>query len=276
MRPGPGSASWTINAERIVVLAWPRAILLQFAHPLVAAGVAAHSTFRTHPFSPLARLHGTVRAMLDLTFGEDAAAEAAAARINRIHDRVHGQLAERVGRYPAGMPYSAHDPALLAWVQITLLESMPLAFEHLVGPLAAGVKDAYCTEARDAAAMLGIPADMLPGSYADVQAEVAARLEDGTLVVGPEARSLARDILNPRMGPIAWPGSRQVSRFTTGLLPPALREAYGLDWTTRDAEAFDAWTRRVRRLGSRVPRRVRTWGAARVTSRVRHARGKHR
>ena len=37
--------SHRVNAERVMLLAWPRAILLQVAHPLVAAGVAAHSSF---------------------------------------------------------------------------------------------------------------------------------------------------------------------------------------------------------------------------------------
>lgn len=43
---GVESVSRRINAERLAVLSWPRAILLQLAHPLVAAGVAEHSSFR--------------------------------------------------------------------------------------------------------------------------------------------------------------------------------------------------------------------------------------
>lgn len=38
---GPASVSWKINREVIVVAGWGRAILLQFAHPLVAAGINA-------------------------------------------------------------------------------------------------------------------------------------------------------------------------------------------------------------------------------------------
>jgi len=34
-----------INAERVVLAGWSRAILLQLAHPLVAQGVADHSSF---------------------------------------------------------------------------------------------------------------------------------------------------------------------------------------------------------------------------------------
>jgi len=50
----PLTVSRRINAERLALLGWSRAILLQFAHPLVAAGVADHSTFRGSPFAALA------------------------------------------------------------------------------------------------------------------------------------------------------------------------------------------------------------------------------
>ena len=62
--------SWRINAERFVLLGWGRAILLQFAHPLVAAGVAEHSSFRESGAAAVRRLHLTVKAMLALAFGD--------------------------------------------------------------------------------------------------------------------------------------------------------------------------------------------------------------
>ena len=42
---GPLPVSHRVNREAVVVLGWGRAILLQLAHPLVAAGVGAHSGF---------------------------------------------------------------------------------------------------------------------------------------------------------------------------------------------------------------------------------------
>src|SRR5690606_28366098 len=36
-----------VNAERVVLLGWTRAILLQFAHPLIAAAIHEHSDFRS-------------------------------------------------------------------------------------------------------------------------------------------------------------------------------------------------------------------------------------
>src|SRR5206468_2259712 len=80
--------------EIILLLAWGPAILLQLAHPLVAQGVADHSTFRSSPRGRLRRFQGTLEAMLRLSFGTEAEARLVIARINAIHDHVNGQLTD--------------------------------------------------------------------------------------------------------------------------------------------------------------------------------------
>ena len=124
-----------VNAERVLLLAWARAILLQLAHPLVAAGVDDHSTFREGRLTAVSRLHHTVRAMLSLTYGSAAERDATLATINGIHRRVNGTLRGPVGPFAAGTRYSAEDPALLLWVHATLLESVPLVYNRVVRPL---------------------------------------------------------------------------------------------------------------------------------------------
>src|SRR3954467_11466239 len=104
-RAGPGSVTWTINRKLIVVAGWGRAILLQLAHPAVAAGVHDHSSFRGSLRTSFRRLHSTVGSMLALTFGDTEQMIAAAARINTIHDRVRGRIEHGVTE-----TYSAHDP----------------------------------------------------------------------------------------------------------------------------------------------------------------------
>jgi uncharacterized protein (DUF2236 family) len=258
---GPGSASWRINGERAVVLGWPCAILMQFAHPLIAAGVADHSSFRQSRLSPLVRLHGTIQAMLGLTFGDEPTAAAAADRINRIHDRVTGTLRKAAGPFPAGTPYSAHDPQLLAWVQLTLLDTMPRAYELLVRPLATADKDAYCLEARVGAVRLGLPGELIPATFDEVSRAVSARLMDGSLVVTEAARALARDILTPGT-PAPWPLGRIHRLITAGLLPAGLRKAYGLSWSVRDERALARWSAGLRWASTRTPAALRRWRAA--------------
>ena len=145
-RPSPGGITWTIAGERLALLAWPRAILLQLAHPLVAAGVAEHSGFRSSPFAPFARLHATVGAMRQLTFGTDEEAEAVVRRILGIHDRVNGTLREAAGTHAGGTRYSAHDPALLLWVHATLLDSHVRILEEVLRPFTPDERDRYCRE----------------------------------------------------------------------------------------------------------------------------------
>src|SRR5688572_27842581 len=92
LRAGPESVTWKVNREMIVVAGWGRAILLQLAHPAVAAGVHGHSSFRGSLRSSLRRLRSTVGAMLSLTFGDTEQMITAAAGINVIHDRVQGRV----------------------------------------------------------------------------------------------------------------------------------------------------------------------------------------
>ena len=60
---GPDSEAWRLNREAMLLLgAGPRALLLQLAHPAVAAGVADHSDFRADPWR---RLAGTLAQLPD-------------------------------------------------------------------------------------------------------------------------------------------------------------------------------------------------------------------
>src|SRR5712692_6266511 len=94
----PDSLFWRINREALMVLSGPRALLLELAHPLVAAGVAEHSDFRG---SPLRRLFATVGVMTAINFEPTSRARAAVAHTRGCHERVSGRLAEDVGPYLA-------------------------------------------------------------------------------------------------------------------------------------------------------------------------------
>src|SRR6185436_20584615 len=59
------SVFWRVNREITTGLAGPRAVLMQIAHPLVAAGVADHSRYRDARFG---RLYRTALAAASITF----------------------------------------------------------------------------------------------------------------------------------------------------------------------------------------------------------------
>ena len=231
LRAGPESITWKVNREMIVVAGWGRAILLQLAHPAVAAGVHGHSSFRGSLRSSLRRLRSTVGAMLSLTFGDTEQMIAAAAGINTIHDRVRG----RCGHAAASEAYSAHDPHLQRWVHATLLESIPLTYELLVGPLTARERDRYCAEAAIMEPLLGMQAGWLPRDSAQLDTYMREMLDGGKIAVTDTSRALARAVLYPPRWYAAWPAFRASQVLTIGLLPPSVRRAYGFEWGAREA-----------------------------------------
>src|SRR5260370_40958496 len=109
-----------VNRENVLLLGGGRALLMQLAHPLVAAGVDEHSDFRDRP---IRRLRRTVQMMMAIVFGDRETALAAARSVNRVHGRVQG----------AG--YRALDPDLLLWVHATLVDSSLATYETFVRPL---------------------------------------------------------------------------------------------------------------------------------------------
>ncbi|MFS8609214.1 MAG: DUF2236 domain-containing protein, partial [Gammaproteobacteria bacterium] len=175
--------SRVVNAERLVLLSWPRAILLQFAHPLIAAGIHEHSQFRARPAATVQRLRSTVRAMLALTFGSPAERQETLDKIMAIHRRVNGTLSADVGRFRAGTPYSAEDGELVLWVHATLIESVPMFYRMLVAPMTEEQRDAYCSEAAAVAVALGARPREVPTTGAALDDYIARMHASGTIVV---------------------------------------------------------------------------------------------
>ena len=271
VRPGPDSVTWKVNREVVMVAAWSRAILLQLAHPAVAAGVHDHSSFRGSVLSRFRRLRSTVSAMLSLTFGNTEQMITAAARINTIHDRVRGRVPpslelRRTSREGADETYSAHDPDLQRWVHATLLESIPLTYELVVGPLTLHERDLYCSEAAIMEPLLGMPGGWLPRDSAQLDAYMREMLTGGNIIVTDTSRAIARTLLYPPHWYVAWPAFRGLQLLTIGSLPPSIRRAYGFEWRARDARAFARWTALFRTSLRFLPPLIREWPMARARS----------
>lgn len=252
-----------LNRERIVLLGWPRAILLQLAHPLVAAGVVEHSAFRGGALAAVARLRHTARAMLSLTFGDERRREAALSHIHRIHKRVHGTLERPAGVYPAGSPYTARDPALLLWVHATLLESIAGIYQRTVRPLTPADLDAFCAESAPTLVALGGDAAAAPRTWSALGDYLERMHRSGALAVSDAARELARAILSPRMAGVPVPGGGAHRLITIGLLPEPIREAYGFGWDAARARRLDRLFRVLRGARRLTPDVLATWADSR-------------
>jgi len=261
---GAGSVSWKIHSEVVLLLGWGRALLLLLSHPLIARGVADHSSFLIQSQGRLRRLYRTLDAMLSLTFGPDEQAEQVVRRINAIHDRVHGQLQETTGDLSAGTRYSAHDPALLCWVHATLLDSFLLTYESYVGLLSPEEKDRYCAEASSIEPLLGIPAGSLPRNVTELHGYMERMLASGEITVTETTRALARAVAFidiPRVfQPLFW----LVQLPTVGYLPPLIREEYRFPWGRHREGALRLSSRLIRALLPLAPSILRHWPKARA------------
>jgi uncharacterized protein (DUF2236 family) len=260
-RPGRDSISWRINREVVVVAAWGRAILLQLAHPSIAAGVHDHSSFRGSLQASYRRFRSTVDAMLSVTFGDTEQMISTAARINWIHDRVRGRAAEGA----TSKEYSAHDPDLQRWVHATLLSSILLLYERLVAQLTEQERDCYCAEATIMEPLLGMPAGWLPRNSSQLDWYMREMLGGENIVITETSRALALAVLYPPRWYVAWPAFRPTQLLTIGLLPPSIRDAYGFEWSARDERALARWMAVLRVSARFLPPLLREWPASRRT-----------
>jgi uncharacterized protein (DUF2236 family) len=263
---GPNSMSWRVNREAALLLGGGRALLMQVAHPLVAAGVADHSDFKS---DPLGRLRRTLDTMFSLTFGSREEALAACERINRAHLAVRGRLSKPSGGFPAGAKYDARDPALLLWVHATLIDTAMLVYQRYVREMSADECEHYYQESKVRAALFGIPHSLVPKDAECFRAYMHEMIAHGPVVVGSTARKLARSILNPAV-PITYGWLFRMLNFVTvGLLPPELRAGFGLRWSPARQLVLDASSAAVRALLPLLPDLLRAVPAGRKAERER-------
>ena len=254
---GPRSEAWRLNREAMLLLgAGPRALLLQIAHPLVAAGVADHSDFRADPW---ARLSGTLSSYLRIVYGTADAARGEIRRLHDLHRGIRGDVLDTGARDRHGGRYSALDPDLSMWVHATLVDSTIAAYDAWVEPLSRDERARYYEETLPVGRAFGIPASRLPTDLEAFEAYLDEMLgADGPIEVADVARDLAGSILHPPLGPAVaaagFPFDRLASLVDAipsraygwlfwpaiGLLPAAVREGYGFRWGIRE-RAVAAW-----------------------------------
>ena len=248
---GPGSLVWRVNGEAATILGGGRALLMQLAHPMVAAGVADHSRFQEDAF---ARLWRTLDAVLTIVFGDTAQAEAAAAEVNRIHERVRGER--------DGAPYRATEPELLRWVHATLVDSALLCYRTFVGPLERHEADRYVGEMTRFAELFGVPRGTAPSDLGSFEEELADRIAD--LRVSEEARRLADEIVRPPVAPTMAPASLLFRSITVGLLPEPVRAGFDLQLGPAGRVGLAAATSALRRTIPLLPSNIKRWPHARA------------
>jgi uncharacterized protein (DUF2236 family) len=201
------------------------AVLLQVAHPLVAAGVAEHSDFRRDLWSRLLR---TLRALYLITYGSQAEADGIGEAVRSAHARVQGRTATPLGAFPAGTAYSAADPELMLWVHATLVDVSLSSYQRYERALTSDEQEAYYREMAVVAQVFGTPPAVIPSTLAEFREYFDAQLAGDAIEVTSPAREIAEVILDAPL-PALMRFITPAHRMATGAhLPPRLREQYGL------------------------------------------------
>jgi uncharacterized protein (DUF2236 family) len=249
---GPGSVTWRIHEEPILLVAGLRSLYLQALHPRAVAAVVQNSDYKADPWGRLVRTSEYVATTI---YGTTAQAEAAGRRVRALHARLRGTDPR------TGTEFRVDEPDLLRWVHVAEVESFVSTARRAGVPLRPAEIDAYYTEQRRSAELVGLDPATVPGTAA----EVAEYYRE----VRPElgmSKAAAQTFVFLTHPPLPWRlGLTPVRLAYLGLagtafalLPPWARRMYGaLGLPTADLGA-NLSVRGMRLLVSMLPRRYRT------------------
>ena len=239
----PNGAFWRVSRESVLLLGGGAALLMQLAHPKIAAAVADHSDFREHP---IRRLYRTVKTMQELIYGDQDTSLAAIERVNHIHSGVHGVMREGTSFYSVGTHYNAANPELVLWVYATLIATTLKTYSIFVHRLAPEDERAFYLESRIIAELFGAQDALVPRDLTSFQDYFSDMLSGPVLEITPTARGLAEDIIHPPIRGFPATLGDVISVPALALLPAQLRERYGFKWDYKRKLAWSITRRTIR------------------------------
>jgi uncharacterized protein (DUF2236 family) len=246
---------WQVDREAALFLGAGRALLLQLAHPWVAAGIAQHSTTLANPID---RFHRTFATMFTLVFGSLEQSLAAARHLHRRHAVVQGSLRAPTGRFKEGSAYHANEATALMWVHATLVETAVIAHDLVLPPLSPEERERYYQECRLLGSMFGLSEENQPQDWSGFMAYCSSMWSSDTLSVTPEARLIAEQVLQGAGSWLRAPG--WYHELTAHLLPEPVRESYGLPYGQDEKRRAQRALRWMPRAYPLLPARLRYVG----------------
>ena len=219
---GPRSLSWEVSREAVLIATGMRPLLLQVAHPAVAAAVAQYSDFKNAPY---ARGFRTFEAVYGIVFGTRSEADDIGKKIFRIHQMIRGYMGN-------GQPYSAVDPEALLWVHATLIDSAMRGFSALVRPLSDLEKADYYQESIVFAQLFGVPLEMIPPDYSAFVHYMQEMIEGDTIRWTADGLAVAKALMHGAPKSLA-PAAYLYNVLGLQDVPEHLRDAVW-NWSKRD------------------------------------------
>ncbi|MFD8498959.1 oxygenase MpaB family protein [Amycolatopsis sp. NPDC059657] len=249
-----GTAAWKYFGDFRAALLAGQVLLLQVAHPVVAAGVHDHSDYTEDPWT---RLMQTGASLSVYIYGGPDGARYEASRLREMHKKFAGVDA-------SGRRYSALNPEAYAWVHATLVK-VPVDAQRFFGRGLSGPElDEYYAQMCDVGRMLGVRERDLPPDWAAFERYYDSMVADfGMNATIETLLETIRTVKKPRRIPgFAWKYLQRWQHTAQmfvirGALPGEFRERLGLQWTARDAARFARFCRVMRGFGV-IPAPVRT------------------
>ena len=211
---GPDSVSWRVIGDPSAFFGGVRALLVQAAHPEVAAGVADHSRYREDPLGRLSRTSAYVTAT---TFGAMPEVERAIQIVRRAHRPVKGSSHRSI-------EYTADAPDLAAWVHNALTDSFLQAYLSF-GPQSLTVEeqDRFVAEQAEIGHLLG--AAPIPETAADLTRWIS---DHPALEASPGMRETVDFVRSPPLPLSVKPGYLVIAQAAAATIPPDTADLLGL------------------------------------------------
>jgi uncharacterized protein (DUF2236 family) len=247
-RWGPDSASWHVMRERAVVIGGVRALLLQTAHPEIAAAGQRTGKYIDDPWG---RLENTLRLTFQMVFGDDAEILGAASVVNDTHRAVGRRLGYEEP------PLNAARQDLMLWVYGTLVTSLLLFESRIIGSLDRAGRQRFHEEFAASNQLLGLKRSSVPDTIEELDAFMDQVTASGVLTRTDTSNTLG-EFINTATGGFAHPVSAIGKYLAFHTLPVQVRAIYDVGHTKRD----DILTRslfRTVKVGHRLSPRTLRW-----------------
>lgn len=219
---GPDSVVWEVTRHLpVYALSTPLGGFMDTAHPWVAHGVADHSRIFTDPRK---RARMTYLMLMRIVFGDVDTVRRTSRGLNAMHHRVQGTLPERAGRFEAGSTYTANEAEALLFVHLVFFWTRLTMYQRIVRPLTPAELDTYVAESARFAACFGIPAEMLPASYAEFEQRVQGFAASDTVATTEASRRTVDFLLHQ----VPAPGRPVLAAFLVEVMPEPLSRALEL------------------------------------------------
>jgi uncharacterized protein (DUF2236 family) len=253
----PGrSMARRVHGERAVGLLYgQRALLIGALEPLTYTGTMLSTRSADRPFQRLAR---TAKIQETILLGTREEADEALAVVERLHQRVKGELPEAAGSHPAGTPYSAFDPELMLWTLAVIADSGRAMYEAMVRPLSEAEREDLWQDYVRFGELFGLPRSDVPGSYREFGAWWEERMTSPDLQATEHGLEMAPLVAFHQPVPAAARGNIVAqNHIIKGTLPARVREIFGIRWGGGHETAYRAMTAAHRRARRFFPHQVR-------------------